>query len=185
MRKRLKGSSLPKYHNTICTSHMEASDVISSFQKPANHWVLPYLHSIYHMYCGQIKSVICKHLVIALLMQLGQKISNICYRSWNGITTPSWRPYPLTESVDAFLQDWSKVRGYANSLWSLIGQVLKKVQVQEAQIVLVTPVWTGIQSCWTWYQITHNFSPHRSLCCRGSRKLTPVSQMACLRQIQK
>ena len=26
----------------------------------------------------------------------------------------SWRPDPLAEAVDAFQQDWSKVRGYAN-----------------------------------------------------------------------
>ena len=53
----------------------------------------------------------------------------------------SWRPDPLAEAVDAFQQDWSKVRGYANPPWCLIGHVLKKIKTQQAQVVLVAPVW--------------------------------------------
>uniref|UniRef100_A0A1X7THM9 Uncharacterized protein n=1 Tax=Amphimedon queenslandica TaxID=400682 RepID=A0A1X7THM9_AMPQE len=32
----------------------------------------------------------------------------------------SWRPDPLAEATDAFLQDWRPVRGYANPPWNLI-----------------------------------------------------------------
>jgi len=47
----------------------------------------------------------------------------------------SWRPDPLAEAVDAFQQDWSKVRGYANPPWCLIGHVLNKIKA------LIAPVW--------------------------------------------
>jgi hypothetical protein len=53
----------------------------------------------------------------------------------------SWRPDPYAAATDAFLQDWSQIQGYANPLWSLIGQVLSQVQVQQAYIILVAPVW--------------------------------------------
>ena len=33
----------------------------------------------------------------------------------------SWMTDPLGEAVDAFLQDWGELLGYANLPWSLIG----------------------------------------------------------------
>ena len=53
----------------------------------------------------------------------------------------SWRPDPYAVATDAFLQDWSQIKGYANPPWSLIGRVLSKVQMDKARIVLVAPVW--------------------------------------------
>ena len=53
----------------------------------------------------------------------------------------SWRPDPLAEATDAFLQDWGSIQGYANPPWSLIGRVLAKVVEQEASVVIITPVW--------------------------------------------
>ena len=53
----------------------------------------------------------------------------------------SWRPDPYAAATDAFLQDWSQIRGSANPLWSLIGRVLSQVRVQQAYIILVAPVW--------------------------------------------
>ena len=53
----------------------------------------------------------------------------------------SWRPDPYAVATDAFLQDWSQIKGYANPPWSLIGRVLSKVQMERAEIVLVAPVW--------------------------------------------
>ena len=38
----------------------------------------------------------------------------------------SWKPEPLAEKVDAFLQDWSIVRDYAHLPWCLISRCLKK-----------------------------------------------------------
>ena len=37
-----------------------------------------------------------------------------------------------------FLQNWSTVRGFANPPWNLISRVLNKVQVQRADLILVT-----------------------------------------------
>ena len=53
----------------------------------------------------------------------------------------SWRPDPYAVATDAFLQDWSQIKGYANSPWSLIGRVLSKVKRDQASVVLVAPVW--------------------------------------------
>ena len=53
----------------------------------------------------------------------------------------SWRPDPLAETTDAFLQDWSLVKGYANPPWNLIGRVLAKVEQQKAGLILVAPIW--------------------------------------------
>ena len=53
----------------------------------------------------------------------------------------SWRPDPLAEATDAFLQDWSLVKGYANPPWNLIGRVLRKVESQEVELILIAPIW--------------------------------------------
>ena len=53
----------------------------------------------------------------------------------------SWRPDPFAEATDAFLQDWSSVRGFANPPWNLVPDVLAKTQSQGAKVILVAPVW--------------------------------------------
>lgn len=42
----------------------------------------------------------------------------------------SWQPDPIAEAVDAFLQDWSVEKGFANPPWNLIPQVLNQAQTQ-------------------------------------------------------
>ena len=53
----------------------------------------------------------------------------------------SWQPDPYAAATDAFLQDWSGKKGYANPPWCLIGRVLSLVQTQRAQVALIAPVW--------------------------------------------
>ena len=53
----------------------------------------------------------------------------------------SWRPDPLAEATDAFLQDWRDLKAYANPPWNLIGRVLSKVEEQEAEVILIAPIW--------------------------------------------
>ena len=53
----------------------------------------------------------------------------------------SWWPDPSALATDAFLQDWSQVKGYANPPWNLIGRVLSQIQSQEARVILIAPVW--------------------------------------------
>ena len=48
---------------------------------------------------------------------------------------------PIGKATDAFLQDWSLVKGYANPPWNLIGRVLAKVEQQKAGLILVAPIW--------------------------------------------
>lgn len=61
----------------------------------------------------------------------------------------SWRPDPLAEAMDAFQQDWSSLKGFANPPWCLISRILSQAQRQQAQLVLVAPVWKGQ----TWYPV--------------------------------
>ena len=62
----------------------------------------------------------------------------------------SWRPDPLAIATDAFLQDWSNMKAYANAPWNLIGRVLAKIQEhQNTWMILITPLWTS-QS---WYPV--------------------------------
>ena len=58
-------------------------------------------------------------------------------------TVPSLFQLATRLTTDAFLQDWSQIKGYANPPWSLIGRVPLKVQMDKARIVLVAPVWKG------------------------------------------
>ncbi|XP_065902413.1 uncharacterized protein [Dysidea avara] len=53
----------------------------------------------------------------------------------------SWRPDPYALATDAFLQDWTAMKCYANPPWNLVGRVLAQVQSQQTQVVLVAPVW--------------------------------------------
>ena len=55
----------------------------------------------------------------------------------------SWRPDPLAEATDAFQQDWGPVKGYANPPWCLVGKVLNQARTQQAQVILVAPIWKG------------------------------------------
>ena len=102
----------------------------------------------------------------------------------------SWRPDPLAEAVDAFQQDWSEVKGFANPPWCLIGHVLNKIRSQEAQVVLVAPVWKSQ----AWYPVVLEMlmdyprliPPQEGLLRRGEERrvteIIPVSRMACLRE---
>jgi len=53
----------------------------------------------------------------------------------------SWRPDPEAEKTDAFSQDWSTARGYANPPWCLIGRCLSQIKRQNARVILITPLW--------------------------------------------
>ena len=66
------------------------------------------------------------------------RLTSQCHRYF------SWRPDPSAEATDAFLQDWSIMKGYANPPWNLIARTLRKTQEQGAEIILVVPVWKTI-----------------------------------------
>ena len=65
----------------------------------------------------------------------GPRLTNQCHCYF------SWRPDPYAEATDAFLQDWTAVKGFANPPWNLISRVLTKTQTQEVDVVLLAPVW--------------------------------------------
>ena len=53
----------------------------------------------------------------------------------------SWRPDPDAEATDAFSQSWTSIQGFAHPPWCLISLVLRKVQADQATVVLITPLW--------------------------------------------
>ena len=53
----------------------------------------------------------------------------------------SWRPDPEATATDAFTQNWTQKRGFANPPWCLIPQCLTQVRQQQARVVLITPLW--------------------------------------------
>ena len=69
----------------------------------------------------------------------------------------SWRPDPEAEATDAFMQDWSVCRGFANPPWCLIPRCLTKVKMQAARLVLITPLW----KTQPWYVIMSGRRPDK------------------------
>ena len=55
----------------------------------------------------------------------------------------SWRPDPLAEAKDAFIQEWSHLKDNANLPCCLVGKVLHHAKNQQARVILVAPVWKG------------------------------------------
>lgn len=53
----------------------------------------------------------------------------------------SWRPDPMAKYTDAFTMNWGEIKGYAFPPFNLVSRVLQKVLQDQAEIVLVTPVW--------------------------------------------
>ena len=54
----------------------------------------------------------------------------------------SWHPKPDAMAVDAFTISWSNLKCYAFPPFSLIPQVLRKIQEDKALVLLIAPVWT-------------------------------------------
>ncbi|VDI82241.1 Hypothetical predicted protein [Mytilus galloprovincialis] len=53
----------------------------------------------------------------------------------------SWKPDPQAKAVDALLQSWREIKGYAFPPFCLISTCLAKVREENSQIILITPVW--------------------------------------------
>jgi hypothetical protein len=53
----------------------------------------------------------------------------------------SWRPDPHAVATDAFSIDWSQPKGYAFPPFNLIQRTLMKVINDNANLILVAPVW--------------------------------------------
>lgn len=53
----------------------------------------------------------------------------------------SWTPDPGAHAVNAFLQCWSDLRGYAFSPFAMIQRVLQKVRQDQRSLILITHFW--------------------------------------------
>ena len=53
----------------------------------------------------------------------------------------TWKPDPGAEAVDAFTEDWATNPFYAFPPFNLVGRVLKKIETDKAEGILVVPCW--------------------------------------------
>ena len=53
----------------------------------------------------------------------------------------SWKPDPQAKAVDALLQSWKEIKGYAFPPFCLISSCLANVREEKSQIIIVTPTW--------------------------------------------
>ena len=53
----------------------------------------------------------------------------------------SWRPDPHAEEVDALTTVWNSMRAYAFPPFRLVRRILRKVQDERSELLLVAPVW--------------------------------------------
>ena len=56
---------------------------------------------------------------------------------------------PGAEATDAFLQNWTPMKGFANPPWCLILRCLSQIKQQQARILLITPLWP----CQPWFLV--------------------------------
>ena len=93
--------------------------------------------------CPTFFKQICSHLGKPLLDLFA---SRLCHQLPRYI---AWRPDPQSVATDAFQQDWKYQFLYAFPPVSMIGRVLRKVQKDQTNMIIVTPAWQS-QS---WYPI--------------------------------
>ena len=53
----------------------------------------------------------------------------------------SWKPDPKAEFIDAFSRSWNSLKFYAFPPFSIIEECLKKVMVEKANGIILTPLW--------------------------------------------
>ena len=93
--------------------------------------------------CPTVFKQICSHLGKPLLDLFA---SRLCHQLPRYI---AWRPDPQSVATDAFQQDWKYQFLYPFPPFSMIGRVLRKVQKDQTNMIIVTPAWQS-QS---WYPI--------------------------------
>ena len=71
----------------------------------------------------------------------------------------SWRPEPNAVVTDAFNLTWNYPLGYLFPPFSLIPLCLKKIQRDQAEFILIAPVWKSRP----WYPILLSMLPHQLL----------------------
>ena len=67
--------------------------------------------------------------------------------SAQGDRGPQRRPDPMAIATDAFTLNWAELKTYAIPPWNLIGRVLAKTRLPQAELVLVAPVWKAQGWC--------------------------------------
>lgn len=54
----------------------------------------------------------------------------------------AWRPDPHAFAVDAFTVTWTNLFVYCFPPFSVVNRVLQKIQMEEAEVILIVPYWT-------------------------------------------
>ena len=60
----------------------------------------------------------------------------------------SWNPDPMSLATDAFLLNWTTIKGYTFPPFSLIGRCLAKVKKEKSTITLFGKLSLGIRLCY-------------------------------------
>lgn len=71
----------------------------------------------------------------------------------------SWHPDPQAWAIDAFTIDWSNLFFYAFPPFSVIPQVLQKLEMAQAQAILIVPNWPTQP----WYPTLTRFLTHQPI----------------------
>ena len=93
----------------------------------------------------------------------------------------SWRRDPEPTAINAFTQDWSQLRGYANPPWCILPRCLPHIKRQRARILLITPLWRTQQ----WFPVLLKMLEGypRILPSRPDLTLNPIGQEFIMTQV--
>ena len=113
----LTASHVPGISNTV-------ADKLSREASDSSDWMLN----------GQIFSIISEFWPTDL---------DLFASSWNKQISKfvSWKPPPEAWGLNAFSIDWSNHKSYLFPPFALIGRCLGKIRAEEAEVVLIAPVW--------------------------------------------
>eukprot|EP00918_Siedleckia_nematoides_P075761 GHVU01165804.1.p1 GENE.GHVU01165804.1~~GHVU01165804.1.p1 ORF type:complete len:163 (-),score=2.58 GHVU01165804.1:837-1304(-) len=53
----------------------------------------------------------------------------------------SWRPDPFAKDIDGFSVCWKDIYSYAFPPFSVMGRILRKLELEEAEMLIIAPVW--------------------------------------------
>ena len=103
------------------------ADYESRYVQDSSEWML----------CPKTFNLICSVLGVPEIDLFASRISHQVPKYF------AWKLDHYSVGRDAFQTKWTHLKGYAFPPFSLMGRVLRKVELDQATIVVVAPVWQG------------------------------------------
>jgi hypothetical protein len=90
-----------------------------------------------------IEWTLSKEIFAKIIQEFGKPVIDLFASRLNFKLKPffAWHPDPEAAGVDALAQTWTEELAYAFPPFSLIGVVLQKIKRDQAQVIMVVPVW--------------------------------------------